>query len=179
MDTWGLVDSGETVLPKTSRFPEAENSSFGNMPLLHMSAGAESGAGDSDLSWSCYPEHLLLLAHGLTMRPEPPPGMMSGLQWRASFPALFGSLSNRKVSGGLGGESEVSHPDFRVGRGLGAPPGSSEVRVWGASPFSGVCLTLLLRDDPLLPPGGHRSAGLLKEGRRFPASGGGRTPGCQ
>lgn len=38
-----------------------------------------------------------------------------------TLPASFGSESDRKVSGGLGGESEVSHPDFSEGSGLRLP----------------------------------------------------------
>lgn len=38
------------------------------------------------------------------------------------------------------------------------------MRVWGASPFSEVYTTLLLRDEPLLflPAGNHRSSGLSR-----------------
>lgn len=43
-------------------------------------------------------------------------------------------------------------------------PGSSIVRILGASPSSGVYITLLLRDEPLLflPPGYQRSSRLFK-----------------
>lgn len=60
---------------------------------------------------------------------------------------------------GLGGEYEVSHPDFGLGCGPGLP-GVFHSAYSGASASSEVYLTLLLRDEPLLL---HRSSRRFKE----------------
>lgn len=64
---------------------------------------------------------------------------------------------------GLGGDSEVSHPRLPHGACPSVAPRSPTVHAEGASPSSGVYLTLLLCEPLLfLSPGDHRSSRLFK-----------------
>lgn len=87
-----------------------------------------------------------------------------------TLPALFGWIpqeGERSAGWWMWGEP----PRLPRGAGPWVPPGSSIVHVWGASPFSGVYTTLLLRDEPLLflPPGDHRSSRLSRGEAVVPA----------